>query len=635
MNTAPITAAPLEAHPELVSLTRAAAAWAAGVAQATDAAVSPAVKVTVTGSDGSLPRLYTEAGISSDGTWQAPLLAPTALFTGQDGDACVFPVGIRGPQSHLSALAEAARTEVLAATGVSAQRGTSFSRLLDRSSCAFNVWRYGPGALAIDAVVAPGYAHYHSKYVVRFEFVGCTAREVFVVLGADNIPSGGSRAIRIVSETEAELEIDLRGAYVDATTFIRAVVVWETPVLGTPRQCLVAVRAPVSLPAVGAVYAGGSVLGVGAYSVDAGVVASFARASLPGVVACSSPAGPSVFAAQAGSGSDYFYGDAAFTLKVDKLALQSSSLLFAATVVPVGDGWRGDADAKSTVQVEVDTGSGQWLPLSGYSFSHAADARQSFPSRAGIGESSDAGTGALFRDAYWFLHAADTPGVVRKDSSYRLYVPVSTTSAYVAFRLRAGRPFVVTSAQVWGQSGARLAAVGSDLGVDMSGASGSTVEPATVRVTARDTSGSALVTIDGQALELVERVSLAANTAASVVWSVAVPRDGDIRAAGGAPVSAIVSGLQPHNRIRLSFVLAHQLVPALPGAEVSRAPSLSVVGFTVTRNPPTPPAAPAVSTPPSRVVPRDPVHNWGPDYIPPFRGRIPGAPQPGARTGSP
>ena len=374
------TPAVLTASPALVALTQEAAAWAARIPKRV-ARVRPEIAFEISGTLN--PAVYTPDGLAATPAWKTRLLSPPIQDTGYVGDAGGFTRGIRGPQSALPPDTREARVAAISCMTVQQPGASDFRALLSPTSSLVNIWRFGPGAFALDICVGAAAVRFNRTFVCRMRTTApATLREAYVPAGGFYRPIGAKVRLSKTAKDEIVIELDLRRAEI-RPVFMRVIVAWEMPLdeEGTSRQCLMAVKAPVALSAaaVGEVLAGGAVVGNRAHPISSALNYSFCRASLAGAVAASDPVGRGVIVGAVDGRSALFGEGGGVTINVSDLQVDSDDHLMMLTFVPVGD-WRGAGDSRSTLKVELDI-DGTWMPLNTYTFSNDTAHPQSYPSR--------------------------------------------------------------------------------------------------------------------------------------------------------------------------------------------------------------------------------------------------------------
>ena len=417
---------PLVVNQGLVALTRAAVAWVTRRPLVTPAAPPrPLVRVGI--DSAATVAMYVPEGVAAANGWTGLLLAPQEQATDNPGDAGIFKQGTRGNRSHMAADIRTARTRAKACLAAAQSSMPDFSAVLSPQSSIVNVWRYGPGAIAIDFMIGAAAPTFRNLYTCTVSAENATLREAYVPAGGFYRPIGARAKISRVSDSSLCISLDLRHAHVRAT-FMRVIVAWDLSLAGSRRQCLLAMRAPSALPApgAGAVYAGGTVVGNGAHPAAAGMAYGFCRASAPSTVAAVSPEGYPVFVAASGTKSALYGEGASFVLDVANIEVEVDDYALLLTVVPVGD-WAGVSDARSVMRVEVDVGNG-WTTAAAYSFSALPVHKQSYPSQVGAGEHA-ATTGALAVNKYQFGQL--TPMLVVAPPAPAVHVTYPSSSLYV------------------------------------------------------------------------------------------------------------------------------------------------------------------------------------------------------------
>lgn len=377
------TLAAMSASPALVAITQAAAAWAARVPRR-PARVHPELLFEVTGTLN--PIVYTPDGIAAAG-WKTGLLSPPIQDTGYPGDAGGFTRGVRGPQSALPADTREARVAAISCMTVPQPGSSDFRALLSPTTAAVNIWRFGPGAFAIDICIGAGTTRFNRVVTCRVHTTEpASLREAYVPAGGFYRPIGAKVRLNKVAKNEVAVELDLRRAEI-RPLFLRVIVAWEMPIdqAGESRQCLMALKAPVALSAasVGEVLAGGAVVGNKAHPISSALNYSFCKIGVAGAVAATSPSGYGVIVGSMDGCSALFGEGGSPVISVSELQVDSDDHLLMLTFVPVGD-WRGNEDSRATLKVEVEL-DGAWCPLAEYVFSNNTAYTQSYPAVKGKG----------------------------------------------------------------------------------------------------------------------------------------------------------------------------------------------------------------------------------------------------------
>lgn len=378
------TPAVMEASPALVAITQDAAAWAARV-QRRPARVHPEILFEVAGTLN--PTVYTPDGVAAASGWKTKLLSPPVQDTGYPGDAGGFTRGIRGPQSALPPDTREARVAAISCMTVPQPGSSDFRALLSPTSAIVNIWRFGPGAFAIDICIGAGVTRFNRTITCRMRTTDpASLREAYVPAGGFYRPIGAKVSLNKTARNEVSVELDLRRSEI-RPLFLRVIVAWEMPVdqAGMSRQCLMALKAPVALSAaeVGEVLAGGAVVGNKAHPISSALNYSFCKVGVAGAVAATSPSGYGVIVGAVDGRSALFGEGGGLTIGISDLQVDSDDHLLMLTFVPVGD-WRGSMDSRAVLKLEIEI-DGIWQPLSEYVFSNDTAYVQSYPSRKGKG----------------------------------------------------------------------------------------------------------------------------------------------------------------------------------------------------------------------------------------------------------
>lgn len=399
------TPATMAVSPALVAITQDAAAWAARIRRR-PARVHPELLFEVAGTLN--PTVYTPDGIAAASGWKTRLLSPPIQDTGYPGDAGGFTRGIRGPQSSLPPDTREARVAAVSCMTVPQPGSADFRALLSPTTSAVNIWRFGPGAFAVDICIGAGVTRFNRTIACRLRTTEpASLREAYVPAGGFYRPIGAAVRLNKAAKNEVTIELDLRRAEI-RPVFLRVIVAWEMPVdqAGTSRQCLVALKAPVALSAAaaGEVLAGGSVVGNKAHPISSALNYSFCKVGVAGAMAATSPSGYGVIVGAVDGRSALFGEGGGLSINVSDLQVDSDDHLLMLTFVPVGD-WRGSEDSRAVLKIEIEF-DGVWHPLTEYAFSNDTAYAQSYPFKKGKGASA-AMSGVEAVNQYQF--GEDTP----------------------------------------------------------------------------------------------------------------------------------------------------------------------------------------------------------------------------------
>lgn len=379
------TTATLAVNPALVAIMQDAAVWAARVPRRV-ASVRPEITFEVAGTLN--PAVYTPDGLATAPAWKTRLLSPPAHDTGYPGDAGGFTRGVRGPQSSLPADTREARVAAISCMTVPQPGSSDFRALLSPTSALVNIWRFGPGAFALDICVGASATRFNRTLTCRMRTTSpATLREAYVPAGGFYRPIGARVRLDKAATNEVVVELDLRRSEI-RPLFLRVIIVWEMPIdsEGSSRQCLMSLKAPVALSAaaVGEVLAGGAVVGNKAHPISSALNYSFCKVGVAGAVAANSPVGRGVLVGAVDGRSALFGEGGGCAIDISQLQVDSDDYVLMLTFVPVGD-WAGSTDTRAVLTVELSTGD-IWHVLSEYSFSNDTTASQSYPrvKKAGV-----------------------------------------------------------------------------------------------------------------------------------------------------------------------------------------------------------------------------------------------------------
>lgn len=389
---APSAATPVEITEELgvsrqlLALTQEAAVWASRAPRQSSPAVHPDVEFSVH-SDSDIT-LYTPDGTSPTLFWKSPLLSPPGYASDYPGDAGGFTRGVRGIHSALPVGTEEARLAAIAGMSAANPLAPDFSAKLTPDSAVVNIWRFGPGAFAVDICVGAETQDFNRELGFNIRVTHpANLHDAYVPAGGFYRPIGGKVTLRRVSNSEIAVGLDLRRAEL-RNTFLRVIVAWELAVTGdNPQQCLVAMKAPRALaaPPEGAVLAGGSVVGNRAYPISSALNYGFCNFAATGVAAATSPEGHGVLVGEHRGNSALFGDGSGCVLSVSDLQVEAEAYTVMLNFIAVGD-WRGNSDPRSVLKLEANIDGSTWVPIADYSFSNDKELTQSYPATAGKGE---------------------------------------------------------------------------------------------------------------------------------------------------------------------------------------------------------------------------------------------------------
>lgn len=443
----------LTPNANLVSLTKAAAMWAARVRpQATTAPTrDPAITFSV--DTPMATKFYTPDTVSStprttygngmrtvdEKVWKTLVVAPSTMRTDYAGDVAPFSTGIRGNKSHLPSDTFTARSLAVDALRQTGARSSDFTEYIVQDSAVINIWRFGPGAFAVDVLIPEFTPRFNSVLNIGIKSEEATLREAYIPRGGFYRPGGSVVKLDKVSDEEINVTLDFRRAD-PRHAFIRIIVVWELTLVGQRVQCLAALRArnPQPAPQIGAVLAGGAVVGNAPYPIASGLSYSFATVSIPSAGCAISPEGYPVIVPVSGDNRTSLFGENnSLTIDVKDVQIKPNEYLLTITPIIVGN-WRGESDSKSKLVVEMSVGD-TWTPIATYSFSNDTEYTQSFPATYGSGINR-AGTESGAYNKYQFSNKT------KSDVSVEFVPPVKATPlpATVSNQSSSGRaPFTL------------------------------------------------------------------------------------------------------------------------------------------------------------------------------------------------
>ena len=393
----------------LLALTKEAAVWASRAPRPAAHVDRPDVEFSVY-SDSDIT-LYTPDGTSPTLFWRSPLLSPPDQLSDYPGDAGGFTRGVRGIHSALPVDTEAARLAAVAGMSTPNPTAQDFSAKLTSDIAAVNIWRFGPGAFAIDVCIGAEAQDFNrlTSFTIRTTHPA-TLFEAYVPAGGFYRPIGGKVSLRRVNSTEITAELDLRRAEL-RNTFLRVIVAWELAVTGdSPQQCLAAIRAPRALaaPPEGAVLAGGAVVGNPAHPITSSLNYGFCNFVASGMVAATSPGGYGVLVGDHQGNSALFGDGVGCVFSVSGLQVDAENYAFMLNFIAVGD-WRGNQDPRSVLKLEANIDGNTWVAIADYSFSNNRALPQSYPAPAGEGDyAAMTGRGRINR----YQFSGDTPMLV-------------------------------------------------------------------------------------------------------------------------------------------------------------------------------------------------------------------------------
>lgn len=389
----------LTPNANLISLTKSAAMWAARVNPQTARKPSKDPSVTFSIDTDMATKLYTPDTLSSiprttygngmrvtdEKTWKALVVSPNTMRTDYAGDVAPFSVGIRGVKAHLPSDTFTARNLVVNALRQPNSRSTDFTEYIVQDSAVINIWRFGPGAFAVDVIIPEFTPKFNSILNINIKADESTLREAYIPKGGFYRPGGSVVKLNKISDTEINVILDLRRAD-PRNAFIRVIVVWELTLDGQRLQCLAALRArnPQPAPQVGAILAGGATVGNRPYPIGSGLSYSFAKVNIPSAGCAISPEGYPVIVPVSGDNRTSLFGENnSLTIDVKDVEIKPNEYLLTITGIIVG-GWNGESDPKSKLVVEMSVDN-TWIPISTYSFSNKTEYPQSFPATYGSG----------------------------------------------------------------------------------------------------------------------------------------------------------------------------------------------------------------------------------------------------------